>query len=359
MILAFLANPFSSLRRGVNKLVARIGLFAAIALAGGSVAGSFFVPTKAVGVFLAAIGCFAAGWMFCAFFAKAIGLAKEEGSSEKKLEEELRKTKEAKASAENRAAELENENARLKNQRIDINAVRPVLKLGLVEAEMSVKDVKVAWMNDFDSEGMGPIKSIYHATRSQYVGVLERSFKAAYGVDLMKLKIREEDNRIRVVGIEPESLGFKDDETTWLVRQTQTYRLKATNETDGGPMPAADPATGFKSGEKYYEIDRAQPFKGSLDLNKTATFCERQEKELARRLNNGVGEDFRSVNFYIRQMAEGFIRMLLAPVKKPVEFDPIPTAQIEGESGWLALEDYAKEYNRKLDAPSETKSRLE
>lgn len=347
-----LATSLAFIRHGTNKFISRIGLFAAIALAGGSVAGSFFVPTKALGVFLAAIGCFAAGWMFSAFFAEAIGLAKEEGSSEKELEEELKRTKEAKASAENRAAKLESENVRLKNQRIEINEFSPVLELGLEQAEMNIKDWDTQWMDDFDSEGY--FESLYHASRSQYVGFLEMSFKATYGVKLQKLRVREDPESIKVSGIEPERLGFKDmPKTTWHLRQKQTYQLKTVSETNGESMPDANHDTGFKGLDKYYEIDREQPFEGSFDLNETMPYCERQQQRLLDRLNKGVDAQFRDVNDYIRKLAEGFIRLLLAPVNKPVVFVETPLAEVETDPDWLALEDYAKKYNDKLlEAPA-------
>jgi len=342
-------DRFDSLVLDAKRITSLLCLFAAVVLAIASGVGSFFVPTKLLGVLLAALGCFVAGWMFATSLSKFDRFGAKNRETAEALRAELKKKADEVGRLENVVADLKADRDRLEKQRIDINAVRPILKLGLVEADMSVKDVKIAWMNDFDSEGL--IESLYRATRSQYVGVLERSFKASYGVDLMKLRIREEDNRIRVAGIEPESLGFKDDETKWLVRQKQTYRLTTTDETGGGPMPVADPATGFKNGEKFYEIDRTEPFEGSLDLNTTATFCTEQERELRKRLNNGIGEDFRNVNLYIRRMAEGFIQTLLSPVGKPVEFDSIPLAQIEGETDWLSLEEFAKDWNKSLEVP--------
>ena len=345
MFIGTLRKKINSLFLGIRKFGVSLGLFLAVALAGGSVAASFFVPTKALGVFLSAVGCFAAGWVFAVFLSRSIQLGASERETNESLLAQLTDKTEANARLENEIAGLRSENRRLERQRIDINAVRPVLKLGLMEAEMSIKDVKIAWMNDFDEGGL-----FSSATRSQYVGVLQRSFKATYGVDLSKLRVREDGDCLRVAGISAESLGFKDDETEWLVRQAQKYTLKETSETAGGPMPVPNPATGFKSGDKYYEIDKQSSFEGSIDLNATAEASGRQERELRTRLNKGIGEEFRNVNGYIREMAEGFIGVLLSPVKKPVVFVETPLAEIERDPKWLALEDYAKEYNRKLDS---------
>lgn len=343
---AFLIKMFQPLFFRLRKVGAALGLLLAVSMAVASGLGGFFVPTKALGIPIAAIGCFAAGWMFRSFFAKSIGLAKEEASSKRSIDDELERIKKAKAIAENHVAELETENARLRNQRIDVNALRPVLKLGLMDARMSITDVDVGrWLNDFDSGSI-----ISSAKRSQYVGVLRRSFKATYGVDLAKLRVRADSDCLRIAGIAPESLGFKDVKTEWLVRQVQKYSLKSTSETDGGSMPAANPATGFKGLDRYYEIDRKAEFTGTLDRDRTSDFCERQERELSDRLDKGIGEEFRTLNSYIREMAEGFVRILLAPVRKPVVFVETPLAQIENAAGWLALEDFAKSFNRELDS---------
>ena len=354
MFIGTLRKKIASLFLGIRKFGVSLGLFLAVALAGGSVAASFFVPTKALGVFLSAVGCFAAGWVFAVFLSRSVQLGASERETNESLRAQLADKTEANARLENEIAGLRSENRRLERQRIDINAVRPVLKLGLMEAEMSIKDVKIAWMNDFDEGGL-----FSSATRSQYVGVLQRSFKATYGVDLSKLRVREDGDCLRVAGISAESLGFKDDETEWLVRQTQKYTLKETSETAGGPMPVPNPATGFKSGDKYYEIDKQSSFEGSIDLNATAEASGRQERELRTRLNKGIGEEFRNMNGYIREMAQGFIGVLLAPVKKPVVFIETPLTEIENDPCWLALENYAKEYNRKLDSGSTIAGELE
>lgn len=328
-----------------QRLGAALGLFLAVALAAVAVVCSFILPTKPLGVAISAVGCFAAGWLFSIFFAKALGLAKKEGEAGKSLRDELAHEQRERAAAQQRVAALEADNARLRHQRIDINAFAPVLKLGLADADMKIKDVKVEWMDDFDSGGM-----LSKPTRSKYVGVLERSFKAVYGVDLMKLKIFEDGDCLRVAGIVPESIGLKDDSKRWLVRQTQEYRLKASSLSKGNPVPSCDLETGWGDGETYYQIDTSAPFEGRTDLNETAAVAEVQEAELQKRINNGIGQEFQLVNEYIQKTAQGFITLLLAPVKKPIVFVTTPLAELEGQSDWLALEDFAKNFNKQLEA---------
>lgn len=328
----------------VQRWGARLCLLTTVVLAAGAVSGSFLVPTKPLGVLLASGGCFAAGWMFAAALAKNLQLAGADQQTVAEAQKRAERLQVQNQGLQVQLDDLRREKERLEHQRIDINAIRPILKLGLAEADMSIKDVKVAWMADF-----APGSMVSGPTRSQYVGVLQRSFKASYGVDLGKVRFREGADCIRVAGIATESLGFKDDRTEWLVRQIQKYRLKATSLTSGGPIPVADAAKGFKAGDNYYEIDPAKPFEGSRDLNRSSTQADVQEEELRRRINQGAGSEFQNVNAYIREMVQGFLRYLLAPVDKPLLFVETPVGEIQEATGWLALEDFVKQYNQGLE----------
>ena len=330
--------------QAVQRWGARLCLLATVVLAAGAVAGSFLVPTKPLGVLLASGGCFVAGWVFAAALAKNLQLAGADQQTMAEVQKRAERLQVQNQGLQVQIDDLRREKERLEHQRIDINAIRPILKLGLAEADMSIKDVKVAWLDDFTPGSM-----MSGASRSQYVGVLQRSFKAAYGVDLGKVRFREESDCIRVAGIATESLGLKDDRTEWLVRQTQKYRLKATSLTSGAPIPVADAAKGFAAGDHYYEIDPARPFEGSRDLNRSSNQAEAQEEELRRRINQGTGSEFQNVNAYIREMVQGFLRYLLAPVGKPLLFVETPVGEVQEGSGWLALEDFAKDFNRRLE----------
>lgn len=336
---------FSSLADSIRRFGTFLGLLGAVVLLAAAVTAGFFVPTKALGVPLASVGGFAAGGLFFAFLKRNERVGEADRATMRELREELSKRTDRIAWLENAVAERDERIGRLEKRRIDVNAVRPILKLGLVEADMSVKDVQIAWMDDFDKGGW-----LASPSRSQYVGVLQRSFKATYGVDLSKLLLREDEDCIRVAGIAPESLGFKDDSSQWLLRQTQKYGLKKASGLDDDPERLPVLSARFKKGNDVYEIDRTADFTGTLDREATADFCDRQEKELQRRLNMGVGEEFRNVNRYIRHMAEGFIRVLLSPVNKPVVFVDTPLSEIEHEVGWFGIEDFAKEHNRLLES---------
>ena len=339
--MSIVLGKFASLTSRMERLSAAFGLFLAVALAACAVAGSFLIPTKPLGVGVAAVGCFAAGWLFASVFARL------KGGATPSLQGELERERREVMAAKKKIADLEADNDRLKHQCIDINSFSAILKLGLAEADMSVRDVKIEWMDDFKPGNM-LTNVIGGPTRSKYIGVVQRSFKAVYGVDLMKLKIREDEDSIQVAGIVPESIGIKDDETRWLLRQAQTYRLKATSLTYGEESPQCAPGDGWGDGERFWQIDKTAPFEGSLDLNKVEEFANAQERELGERINRSQGPEFKMMNGYIRQMAEGVVRLLLAPAKKNVVFVETPLAKIVDKDGWLSLKDFAIVFNNRL-----------
>ncbi len=339
--MSILFGKIASLTSRMARLGTAVGLFFAVAIAACAVAGSFLIPTKPLGVGVAAVGCFAAGWLFASFFARL------KGGATPSLQGELERERREVMAARKQIAALEADNARLKHQRIDINSFSPILKLGLAEADMSVRDVKIEWMDDFKPGNM-LTNVIGGPTRSKYIGVIQRSFKAVYGVDLMTLKICEDKDCIRVAGIVPLSIGIKDDETHWLLRQAQTYRLRATSLLHDEASPQCAPGDGWGDGDRFWQIDKTAPFEGSLDLNKVEGFASAQERELGERINRSQGAEFKVLNGYIQQMAKGFVRLLLAPAQKKVVFVETPLAEVVEKDGWLSLEDFAATFNNRL-----------
>lgn len=334
-------NGLGALCMGARRLGVMLGLGVAVALSIFSGVGGFLVPTKILGVIFAAIGCFVAGWLFSVSLSKFTRLESKDCETEMSFRKELKEKESKIQRLESTVNDLMAQKEYLERQRIDINAVRPVFKLGLMDAKMSISDVKIAWDNDFEEEGI-----FSKAQRSQYIGVLRRSFRATYGVDLAKLYVRDDVDSIQVAGIATENLGFRDVNTEWLVRQIQTYSLKSTSETEGGAMPSGDPTIGFKHLENFYEIDRQEPFAGTLNRERTAYFSEQQENDLSKRLDKGIGEEFYTLNNYITNMAKSVIQLLLSPVGKRVDFVETSLAQLREEDGWMTVEDFANGFNK-------------
>ena len=353
----FLSRFASAVVSFCARLVSAIALLGSICIAVAAVAGSFLVPTKVLGVPVAAVGCFVAGWIFGVF----LRIVAKKGSSDRDNDEMLKKNRSEIAKLENENSSLRMETERLASQRIDINAFRSILKLGLAQADMVIKDVKVEWMDDFD--GGIVINPFSKATRSQYVGVLQHSFKAICGVDLEKLRVCEFADAIYVVGIAPESLGFKDYRPRWILRQAHKYKLVCKQSTgfDDVSKTELDSLTEFHNKDgKIYAIDRSAPFEGTVDLNSIERYSRRQEEELGNRVNNVTGAEFECINKYILEMAKGFVKILLSPIGKDVKFDDKMTlAEIKGKDRWISLEEFARNYNKSIGMSSTARSLME
>lgn len=344
-----------------QRLGAGAGCILGMILAVGSVAGSFFVPTKTLGVLVASAGCFLSGCIFTVFFAKSMKLAEAAQAKNENLQRDLdAKIKEV-AQLKSKAERLQIENDRLNHQRIDINSVGPILKIGLAEVDMTIKDFKRDWYNDLDNRWL-------RTQRSQYLVLLEKSFKATFGIDMKKLEFKEDSDCIRVYGFETENIGFRDLEDRWLLCQKQTFALKKQHVNDQSVHKKASakkaiqspnsksPTQSVKSsgssdnpGESFvengfkYTIDRTEIAKASLDLNQLETYSKSQSEELTARINQLVGPEFNIVNEHIRDMTENLLTMLLKPLGKKLVFI---NAKPEGKG--LRLDEFVKECNKKL-----------
>lgn len=319
----------------LQRLGAETGCIAGMILAAGSVAGSFFVPTKALGIFVSSIGCFLSGCIFTAFFAKSMKLAATVQAKNENLAKELdAKIKEV-ARLKSDAEQLRMERDRLNHQRIDINSVGPILKIGLAEVDMKIKDFKQVWCDDLEDHWLTAPK------RSQYLGLLEKSFKATFGIDMKKLMFQEGPDFIRVWGFETENIGFRDlEENHWLLRQNQRFALKTRLANDQNPP--TDPEESFVENGVQYTIDRTKIAEVSLDLNQLETNSKSQSEELAARINRLIGPEFTIVNAHIRDMTEKLLTMLLKPLEKQLLF-----IDTKPEGKGLPLDEFVKECNKR------------
>ncbi len=90
---------------------------------------------------------------------------------------------------------------------------------------------------------------------------------------------------------------------------------------------------------------------GTFDRDRTADFCERQEREFFELLDKGIGEEFYILNNYISNKAKSVIQLLLSLVGKNVDSVETPLAQIKEDDGWISLEDFANGFNKNWSSP--------
>lgn len=125
---------------------------------------------------------------------------------------------------------LEDENTELRSRKLNISEIKDVCDLGLMEVNANFTRV---WNEE----------SMHETQRIQFIGALQVSIVAKYGLDLKDLKVKynEEANEIIVANINPKFLSFNDLNYNWKIAEVLEYKLpmigeeywKKSNDTDG------------------------------------------------------------------------------------------------------------------------------
>lgn len=203
---------------------------------------------------------------------------------------------------EQAVAACQQEIARLERRRIDVNRITPVMQLGLLEVEMDITDfVRKA----FDGKG-NPLPEMEKVPgHLEYVGCLRKTFKTTLGVDLEKLLFFEDGDRLWVTGLSGVSLGLKDLETK---RSLGEVRVRERSVTS--PM----------KGELVVQDLHAQQSK----------FDTEQEVVLQTGVNKSV--PLENMDKHIKRLAEGWLRIILAPLEKQIVFGDPPPSVANGKA---------------------------
>ena len=305
------------------------GLLTSVALLIMFVAVSFFIPTKALGVGVATAGAFVSGCLFMSFLKRVEESSKQDRENAEELKAETDKLR-----AELDEAKLALDN--MKGQRIDVNSIMPIMKLALGEIDMTTRSFVEEWKDDFDD-------GVFTDTRSKYIGLLEKKFKANVGVDMRKLRFRAEGDRIVVSGLKAEHIGFQQlTEDKWLLRQNQKYTLKSAPAYADGTQ--YNPTETFEKNGKRYTIDRIHAPEVDIDLNNLEASSHKQLEGLNKQINELNGPGFAMFNKYVVNLTREFLTVLLNPLAKKIEFITDDTKHDAG----LPLNEFVSECNKQM-----------
>jgi hypothetical protein len=226
----------------------------------------------------------------------ALDTAREHGRLEAEnqhKDEALKKAEEDNLRLQLDKARLEAEKERLERMSIQIDSAAPILKLGLIEVKMSTSDFVRESLDFVETlEGIPPFRKKVEE-EDEYVGLQQVTLRANLGIDLKQVKVAEYDGKLFVSGIKSESHGISHRETKWLQKEIRIKRF-----VDG----------------KYESTRIANNDPRLTDL------LLKQERGLDKRLNQGL--EFAQHDDAIRRIAEGYIRLLLSPTGKDIEFPP-------------------------------------
>ena len=264
---------------------------------------ALYVHNPALGIGIALVGGFFSGSIICSILPKYIKLHAE------KFIEEVSK-QELETDNKNLKSELD----RLRRMKVNVSAYQPMLKLGLLQLDMTLTDFMTKEVGRRDTGVFNPKTSYV----DEYMGVLDVDFKANLGVDLEKLLFVDDDNgNLIISGLCAEYQGKLNEKETW--------RLKEVRRSKGGQL---------------FNLLKGDMKIGAM--NDVVFNCTvEQRTELQDRINNGF--HFGNIMLHTEKMAEEVIRLVLAPLNKNIVF--LKESGGEGH-GFLA---YLQMHNMKID----------
>jgi hypothetical protein len=114
---------------------------------------------------------------------------------------------------------LTDENTELRSRKLNISEIKDVLDLGLMEVNANFTRV---WNEE----------STHESRRIQFIGALQVSIIAKYGLDLkdLRVKFNKETNEIIVANIAPKFLSFNDLNYNWKIAEVLEYKLPMIGE---------------------------------------------------------------------------------------------------------------------------------
>jgi len=317
MKLGILPAAFDGVVRFTRKLTLGVIVLLGLTILIGSVGFALYTPTKLIAVLVTAIGCSFGTGVLALILPKLSIVRLDEDSKRISTEEQLRTQLEEKlervTALEKDRASLQSDIERQKSMRVDVNAYRTILRLGLIQLDMDATDFKRTELEYIDrSHRLDPRRSHIR----EYVGVLKYKFQANLGVDLTKLRFHDRaPDIIEISGLKPEYQGMQNDEKDWALREIRIHKLHEPGDLR----------------REAYEVITGSPA--------FVSHSEDQEKEFKKRINNGIA--FKSMDAHIVKMASEVLRLVLAPLGRNIVFETEPNLEGRGFMEYLEFHNLA------------------
>ena len=137
----------------------------------------------------------------------------------KQKDDEINNLKAQLKEVDKTATSLKDENTELRNRKLNISEIKSVVDLGLMEVNTNFTGV---W-ND---------KSDYQGKQIRFIGALQVSIVAKYGLDMkdLRVKFNPDKNELTVANILPKFLSFSDLNYDWKVAEVLLYTVPLVGE---------------------------------------------------------------------------------------------------------------------------------
>jgi hypothetical protein len=137
----------------------------------------------------------------------------------KQKDEQIHSLKTQLKDSDRATTSLKSENTELRNRKLNISEIKSVVDLGLMEVNTNFTRV---WNE----------KSEYEKKQVRFIGALQVSIVAKYGLDLkdLRVKFNEEKNELTVANISPKFLSFSELNYDWKVAEVLEYTVPLIGE---------------------------------------------------------------------------------------------------------------------------------
>lgn len=293
-------NPLAPIERFFRYLTnIPNALFSAVGglfLVGGLV-GAAAIAAKDLAIAVAVAGTFIGTTLLSLFVPKALYTVKErelrkaaeDSKAKQKLIDEQRKHVET----ARRLGDAEKEITRLEGMRINLDAFRSVMKLGLLEVDMSVTDVVKQRLSTNE-------ETLLRKERHEvYVGALKIPIRAQLGINMGEVRLREDaSGRLVVSNIVPSHVIDTCAGTEWQLDEVRT---------------------------EYVRDGRVVEVQGQCHDARTKEQTRMHENQVRERLKRG--EDFKCFEAGVIKAAEQALRIFLTPLGKEIVFSTAASSE--------------------------------
>lgn len=301
------------------KLLPRVGVWVLIvgatAFLAAGVTLAALTTNHAATISITAVSSLVAGFVY------ALMLPRTLASAEVANEEVIRQQQEQLQSALVERERLEEEIARLKSAHINVDGYRRILKLGLISIKSHVREYQRSPCQSgpiFKEGGLLGIGAKERIATTELHNVILTEFEAQLGVDLQKLRFREDTpGRVCVTGVRREFQGFQS------LRVAKELTLKIDS--------VRDRVTGELIRESILRNDGDASLRG-----------DSMQNDLIERLRTGIG--YEHLDDGIMQMTKAFLQANFAQLGCTLYFDP------SEETSGLPLVEFLELKNNEVDA---------
>ena len=199
----------------------------------------------------------------------------------------------------------------LENAQLSMQSFEKILELALLQTNFKQSLVRKERISDVN-EGWGFKADLYY---DEILVIIAHDIVAKFGVDLAKIKIAKIDgNTVVVSGIAPMFVGAPINVTDYILSEIRRIDLKEI----------------AKSGE--YNTRKVEVFKTPEAINRATAKAQEYAADFQRNLK----QEFGFMDDAIIQLAQNFIKVILAPVYRSIRFDDVDRPDA------LPLMDYLK-----------------